>query len=125
MRRKMSRALVTARERVEHWRKGHGGSGSRVPKELWEQAVSVARVEGVSAASRALRLDYGRLKDRVALAEGQGEGKAFVELEVGQLSGGSRTVVELVRQDGARMRVETAGEIDLEGLSRTFWGWQS
>ncbi len=125
MREKISQALVTVRQRVECWRKEHGGPGSRIPKELWDQAVSVARAEGVSAASRALRMDYGRLKERVALSESASGDDAFVELERGQLGGSVKTVVELQRRDGARMRVETASGVDLEGLTRAFCGWSS
>ncbi len=123
MKRKMSQELVTVRKQVEVWRKEHGGPGSRMPKELWGEAARVARVEGVSATSRALRVDYGRLKGRVAVAEGHSERQTFVEL--GQFGGGGRTVIEFERGDGARIRVETGGGVDLEGLTRAFWSWQS
>ena len=122
MRRNTSQALVTVRERMELWRKVHGGPGSRIPKALWDEAVGVAREEGVSAASRALRLDYIRLRDRVAVAEGHSQKQGFVEL--GQFFGSGRTVVEFERRDGARMRVETAGGADLESLTRAFWSSQ-
>jgi hypothetical protein len=124
MRRNMSQALVTVRERMELWREAHGGPGSRIPKALWDEAVGVAREEGVSAASRALRLDYIRLRDRVAVAEGHSQKQGFVELEMGQFWGSGRTVVEFERRDGARMRVETAAGADLEGLTRVFWSSQ-
>jgi len=39
-----------------------------MPEELWQEAVEVARVEGVYATSRVLRIDYCRLKERLASA---------------------------------------------------------
>jgi uncharacterized protein (UPF0218 family) len=52
-------------ERVEAWRKQEGGGpGKRVPDELWEQAVRVARVDGLTATARATHLNYDRLKQR-------------------------------------------------------------
>ena len=122
MRRDMPQALVKVRERMELWREAHGGPGSRIPKALWDEAVGAAREEGVSAASRALRLDYIRLRDRVAVAEGHSQKQGFVEL--GQFCGSGRTVVEFERRDGARMRVEAAGGTDLESLTRVFWSSQ-
>jgi hypothetical protein len=127
----VSKKLVGLRRRVEHWRKRHGGPGSRVPDELWQAAVSVARVEGVHATSRVLRLGYGRLKARV---EANGEGRTngereagFIELGTGQLCGGSRTMLELIGQRGGQMRIDISGPttVDLVGLTQAFWSCQS
>ena len=62
---KTSGALIELCERVEAWRKQEGGGpGKRVPDELWEQAVRVARVDGLTATARATHLNYDRLKQR-------------------------------------------------------------
>lgn len=59
---KRSGALVELRDRVQAWRRREGGGpGKRVPDELWEQAVRVARVAGLTATARATRLNYDRL----------------------------------------------------------------
>ena len=128
----LSRQLVTVRQHVEHWRKRHGGKGSRIPVDLWEEAVAVARVEGLYATAQALRFNYERLKEWVARAEGKERGNgngrsAFVELEMGQLCDGGRTVIELVGRHGDRMRVDVTGAsaVDVVGLTQSFWSRQS
>ncbi len=126
----LSRQLVTVRQHVEHWRKRHGGKGSRIPADLWEEAVAVAGVEGLYATAQALRFNYERLKERVAWAEGKERGNGqstFVELEMGQLCGGGRTVIELVGRHGDRMRVDVTGAsaVDVVGLTQSFWSRQS
>ena len=127
-----SQAMVKAREHVDRWRREHGGPGVRIPEDLWNEAVGVARVDGLSRTARALGLDHGRLKARAScsVAEGEGisdrpRGATFVEMGIGAL-GSSRTVVEFVGQDGDRMRIDVTGPsgVDVVGLSREFWSRQ-
>lgn len=127
-----SQAMVKAREHVDSWRREHGGPGVRIPEGLWNEAVGVARVDGLSRTARALRLDHGRLKARASCSEAcLGEisdrpGDAtFVEMGIGAL-GSSRTVVEFVGGDGERMRIDVTGPsaVDVVGLSQAFWGRQ-
>lgn len=131
MRESGSRELVAARQRIEYWRKRHGGRGSRIPEELWSEAVGLARVAGLYATARALRLNYERLKARATRVAGREpvagrQESAFVELGMGQLCG-SRTVVELLGPGGERMRIDVTGAstLDVVGLSQTFWSRQS
>jgi hypothetical protein len=85
----------------------------------------------VDATARALRLDYGRLKERVGRTQTQG-GSArsaaggFIEVPMGSLGGG-RMVVELVGRGGEQMRIHFAGAstAELVGLAQAFWGQQS
>jgi len=132
MGRTMSKRLSMTIERVEQWRGLHGGNGrgSRIPEELWNEAVQLARVEGVWTTARALRFKYERLKERVdceARAEvrevGDGHGKpAFVELGMAELSGGGKAVVELMSRHGDRMRIELTGaSMDVASLTQAFW----
>ena len=132
--RKVSRCLASVQQRVERWRKRGGGKGSRMPEELWREAAEVARVEGVYVVSRALRVDYNRLKSRVSSkdealtrAASNGSDGAFVELETSQICGGCKTVIELVGRAGDRMRLEVAGkpEVDIVGLTQAFLSQQS
>ena len=124
----VSRQVTRVQRRVERWRKRGGGKGSRMPAELWREATEVARIEGVYAVSRALRIDYNRLKSRVSSEEGTaGSDKSFVELEASQICGGCKTVLELVGRAGDRMRLEVAGkpEVDVVGLTQVFLSQQS
>lgn len=141
MREAFSRELATVQRRVEHWRKGHGGRGSRIPEELWQAAVGAAEVSGVYATSRALRFNYERLKTRLVQAESGSSacgtpvesagpadgthGSGFVALEMGSVLTG-KTVIELVGRGGERMRIDITGSaVDLVGLAQTFWSQQS
>ena len=126
--------LSTLRERVEQWRTCRT-KRTRIPEELWTAAVTVARVEGLYATSRATRFNYYSLKDRLALTETeprQGrcetiETATFVEIEGGQLGGGGKTVVELVGRRGGRMRIDVSGPspVDVVGLAQAFWSHES
>ena len=57
-------------EAVGEWRAKGGGRGKRIPVELWDEAVRVARVEGVWRTAKATRFEYEGLKRRLAGAEG-------------------------------------------------------
>lgn len=97
---------------------------------MWAEAVEAARVEGVEATARALRLDRSRLAARMTTAgvaadvEASGEvGGGFVELDAGRLGLSPRTVVRLEGRDGERLEVElgAGAAIDLAALAEAFW----
>lgn len=125
----MSRADATAlsatREKLERWRKEHGGRGCWIPGELWDEAVEVARESGVEATAQALRLNGERLQNWMSRQERKEIVKSEPEtefVEMGPLCNW-RTVVELVGRDGEQMRIEVTGPnpVDVAGLFRTFW----
>jgi hypothetical protein len=60
-----SKELSELYARVSAWRKqeGGGGRGTRVPDELWQEAVRVARIDGLYRTAQALRFNYARLKE--------------------------------------------------------------
>lgn len=122
--------LAQARDRLARWRAQHGGPGIPVPEALWAEAVEAARVEGVEATARALRLDRSRLAARMTTAgvavdvKAGGEvGGGFVELDAGRLGLSPRTVVRLEGRDGERLEVElgAGAAIDLSALAEAFW----
>lgn len=51
------------RQRVESWRKNKG-SNEKMPEALWEEAIALAKVYGVSPVQRILRIDYRGLERR-------------------------------------------------------------
>lgn len=51
------------RQRVELWRKNKG-SNEKMPEVLWEEAITLAKVYGVSPVQRILRIDYCGLERR-------------------------------------------------------------
>ena len=126
MGRKNSRELMAVQRRVEAWRRrGVGGRGSRIPEELWNEAVEVAQVAGVHATARALRFNYERLKERAGQSAGKQSGNAseFVALELPQLNGGANLVVDLIGREGEQLRIALSGlsGMDVVALAQTFW----
>jgi len=61
--------LEEAQRRFASWR-STGHQGRRIPEELWQAATLAARELGVNPVSRAIGLDYMRLKRRVAGSDG-------------------------------------------------------
>jgi hypothetical protein len=100
---------------------------------LWNEAVRVARVEGVRETARALRLRVEPLKHRVGEPRTPSDGgrraagAAFVELTGMGPLGGGRAIVELMRGAGEQMRIHLAGTstADLVSLAEAFWSRRS
>lgn len=111
--------------RLRRWRERHGGRGKRIPEALWDEAVALARREGVEPVARALRLDGGglarRIEGRGAEAESRSEAATgFVELSAAELSTPERSAIEVVNGAGERLRIEVPGRIDVQSLLQGF-----
>lgn len=124
--------LPTVRRRLSEWRERHGGRGRPIPAELWDAAVSIARIEGIAQTARALGVDRRRL-ERLAGPEPAPAASAlrvasapsvdFVQLDAEAFGPRGHAVVQLESADGERVRVELSGAcaLDVVGLSRAFW----
>ena len=55
-------ALSTARHQFDHWRSQQPNKRTRLPKELWRQAVALAKEHGLNKTARALNVKYYSLK---------------------------------------------------------------
>jgi hypothetical protein len=124
-------ALAAVRQRLDGWRRKHGGRGKRIPEALWTEAARVARAEGLSTTARTLGLRVEGLKRRVGgsrrpVVDG-GRVPAFVELTGMGSLGGSRAVVELVNAGGEQMRVHLMGAStgELVSLAEALWSRRS
>jgi len=75
--------------------------------EVWAGAVALAQRHGLCPVARALGLDYGVLKTKVARAGGQPKliQPAFLELPASRVTG-TGTTIEITAADGARMRIQ-------------------
>lgn len=122
--------LAQTGERLARWRAQHGGPGIPVPEALWAEAVEAARVAGVDATARALRLNRSRLAARMTTATVVGDdetsrevGGGFVELDAGRLVRSPRVMIRLEGRDGERLEVELGdgAAIDLAALAEAFW----
>jgi len=58
----MPKALSEARCQLDHWRSQQPNKRTRLPKELWQQAVTPANENGLNKTARALGLKYYSLK---------------------------------------------------------------
>jgi hypothetical protein len=111
--------------RFENWRQNRKGK-ARIPDELWEAAVEVARRDGVNQTAAALHLDGGKLKRRMVATGGRVPDKtmppAFVEMMVPHAVGASECTIELEGRKG-KLRIHWMGgtAADLASLTRTLW----
>lgn len=118
-----------ARAELELWRKEHR-RGSRFPPELWEEAVRLARIHGVSPIARTLRLNYDRLKSQVAGAKKRRAKRprtsstpTFVEVGVATAPESAQCVIELENSGGDRLTIRLArtSDLDLATLAKALW----
>ena len=121
-RREASAKLVRLVERVAQWRRARGGRGGRIPSELWEAAIAVARVEGVHATARAIGFNRGRLADRMGddgSGGGSGSDARFVAFDMPRAS--NSVVVDVVGRHGEQMHVEGMSGGDVIALIDRLW----
>ena len=127
-----SREVESVQRRFEQWRRTHR-SRSRIPDALWAAAVKLVGSCGLHRTSRALRLDYCSLKERVerqsSVVADPGNHfsvPAFLELSPPCPSGLGECTMELEDTAGAKMRICLKGFAmpDLAALSRSFWNPQ-
>jgi len=126
--------------RFERWRSAHTGHRLPIPKRLWAAAAELAREHGVFPTAKALRLEYGKLKQLVEAAGPVARSRgakapaaaprrarstapsAFVELLTSPAAGLAECLIELEGRRG-KMRIQWKGTTapDLGGLSRALW----
>jgi hypothetical protein len=98
---------------------------SPIPAELWSQAVELATTLGVSPVSRALKLDYNRLKQRTkaGVPATVPEPPAFVELSLGVPLAPRGCTLALCDGHGRSLRIEWTGGTpgELTALAERLW----
>lgn len=124
--------LEEVRQRVKGWRETRPKL-EPMPQELWDAAVALACEHGVYRVARALRVDYGKLKQLLELGEagvargdaGEG-GFAVMTLPVPGVAEPMITgaEVELYDADGSRLsiRLPSHGGLDVVGVVAAFRG---
>ena len=121
--------LEVVRNQFETWRKRRPCRG-RIPEALWQAAVGLCKEHSIFEVSRALRLNYNGLKNRVpkargvGLAVGQRPDLGFVRLDLGAPIAPSECLVEMEAPNGAKMRMSFGGaarDFDPVDLGRAFW----
>jgi hypothetical protein len=95
-------------QRFKSWR-ANRPRGQRIPEELWQAAMELARIDGLSPIVSTLRLNYYALQRRLQAGGAPRRGRAgapvFVEVPAAALppGGGERGTVELVQACGTRL----------------------
>jgi len=118
--------LEEVSKRFETWRRGKK-HGSRIPKSLWKAAVEVCAEHGVFRVSKALRVNYNDLKQRV-VGTGQMEKmptplKAdFVELSMGLRTLPLLCSVEIESAAYGKLKMSFSRDFDPVELARVFFG---
>jgi hypothetical protein len=110
---KATRGISTEhiQERFAEWRRTRAKK-ARIPDELWETAIEVARRDGVNRTAQALHLDGGKLMRRLVAAGHEPPAKreetpmAFVEIVSSQAEIRIECAVEAERPGAGRVRVE-------------------
>ena len=126
-----SRELDALCTEVSQWRaQSGGGRGKRIPRALWEQAVAVARVDGVYKTCRATGLKRDRLKalvDEAAPPSAESAStngtklRQFVALQLPASATRLSTIaIELHNHHGERMRVENASAPEVSAIVTAF-----
>lgn len=107
-------------QRLESWRATR--QRGRIPEALWAAAAEVAREHGVNRTSKALRLEFNKLKRLAGMGKAKNAAKLapqFVELVAATAVGDSECVIELEGKHG-KMRIHWKGitASDVAQLSR-------
>jgi hypothetical protein len=115
--------LALGLSRFQAWR-GERKLGERIPQPLWDLAVRLANLHGVSRTATALGLDYYGLQRRTGTiaAPAPSSNPAFVEVQA-PIVAGKECRLEFDNGAGATLRVQLVGydAADVEALSRSFW----
>ena len=102
----------------------------QIPEALWQAAVELCRDHSIFEVSRALRLNYNGLKNRIpkardmGVAVGKRSDLGFVKLDIGAPIVPSECLVEMEAPNGAKMRMSFRGSprgFDPVELGRAFW----
>ena len=112
--------LLQLSQQLETWRSAHPAR-SRLPETMWSAAAEMVQRHGLYCTSKALRLDYTRLKKRLAGGAADSPTPArFLELLTSPGAQPVECVVEVESHRG-RMRVAMKGVTpDWAGLLRAW-----
>ena len=101
--------LHSLRRQIQLWRVQRDRR-TRMPRELWAEAVACAGVHGVWETAQVLRLNYASLRDRMATSapERSAMPSGFVEIDLAAVAPPSPAefTVELHRRDGSKLCVQ-------------------
>lgn len=115
----LKRELAAARRPLDEWRRREGRPNP-IPEAIWGRAVELAARHGVGPVATGLKLDYAKLKAKLATSEGhvvttalQPASPTFVELfngptSVTKAAAVGPCVIRVSSPKGVRVRVDLA-----------------
>jgi hypothetical protein len=110
---------------LTRWRNAKS-PGARIPEALWSRAVELARTHGVATVARTLRLDYVRLKRRLAAASAAAAPPppAFVEMTLDLPAAGAGCILTLSDARGRALRIAWTRPLasEVAALAHSLWG---
>ena len=111
----------------KHWRQIKRNHHEPIPKKLWQEAIELSRQYWVSSVSKALRLSYTDLKDRVygpsvPKLKNNKIDPDLLQLKCEQPFLVSEATVEIKDKNGSKMRICFKGkpDFDLMNLAKAF-----
>ena len=118
-------ALSQARHQLDLWRSQQPNKRTRLPKEFWQQAVTLAKEHGLNKTARALNVKYYSLKKHFYKTCGDASVSSklkpeFIELLPGTVTpGGVECTIEWADGHNAtvRMHIKGAGLSELTALA--------
>ena len=119
--------LEEVRDQFEDWRRTRKNRRAPIPSHLWKAAVKLAGSYSIHSISKALRLNYSDLKERVdehVVADRVKTLPAagFIDLGCSQRFFESECIVEVQKACGLKMKMSVRGKVDfnLLQLAKTF-----
>jgi len=115
--------LQAVSDAFAEWR-GSRQKRSPIPKELWDAATALSPLYSTLQISRALRLDYAKLKRRIDESASREEPSGFIELKAESLFAAARCSIQLQSPEGFQMeiRAEAASPSEFVPLITAFLG---
>ena len=120
-------SLEQVRQRFESWRQ-HRKKRTPIAQDLWKAAVALSEKYSIFHLSKALRINYTRLKQQVVKFKTQQNNvsyvssSTFVELPVLAPPAALESTIEMIKRDGVVMRMHIKGACcsDLLELGKGF-----
>ena len=119
--------LEEVNAQLENWRKTKKSIREPIPQKLWQEAIELTRQYSISSVSKALRLSYTDLKDRVygpsvPKPKNKERDPDFIEIKCEQPFPGAETTIEIEDKNGSKMKICFKGkpDLDLMNLAKAF-----
>ena len=113
--------------KFEQWRQNRPTTRQPIPDYLWMAAVALHPEFSIHRISRALHLDYNKLKHHIRLQQPEVSRSSaipeFMDLRFNEPLTQCEYVVEMQQGDGSQMRITVAKgtSSDLLNLAQSFW----